>query len=418
MKNLFLIFCLLAAFVACSDDKEEMIDYDPFSPVTGIAIPTKENMNAEIAIQGRGFAADCEIWLQLNGGDKVQADIVKVDDKGVAFTVRDIKPGFYIVILKQDDKEYRIGGINLFSQELNETDIEAYAVRGEFAPAVYPISISRKTVGKSLFAMRPGYYLGTLAPAADDKIYYSGFASVYDPEAHSIKMEYYIEYYDIKTGKQQILPYANVNDYFAMGLIAGELHLLHTADQKIYTLSKLAADGSETIVQTFDFSVFGKQKLWNETGGFLYAPQQGVLIVCTYTGGEDRTYNTYALEMATGVIRENGKNSLERFATAIVDNRVYYFCRQYTESNESYTTRILCPADPSDWTLNDPSALIATLKGTDLNLPIYCPEKKLIYGIGEDETVLTFDLVNPAVTPQKWVKSGCSYLFIMDSDNN
>lgn len=115
---------------ACSDDKDApVVDTDPFLPVTQLEIPKRQLVGTDITICGKGFDAECSVFLQLNGGDTFSAEIVEVGgDSLVLRPSGELEAGFYIIILKKGDKQYRIGGINLYSDSLNLKDMEAYAV--------------------------------------------------------------------------------------------------------------------------------------------------------------------------------------------------------------------------------------------------------------------------------------------------
>ena len=415
MKNLWLIMCLLAVFTACSDEERVGDDGFLFTPITGLNIPVRVNVEEEVYVEGKGFAADCEIWLQLNGGDKIQADVVRVDENGVTFTVAVANSGFYAVILVQGGKEYRIGGINLVTNDLEPDQIEAYAVRGEMAPVVYPVSVSGKTVGKPLFEMRSGYYFGTAVSTAQGKVYYSGFDSRYDATTQMTKMVYYIDYYDTRTQKRGTVSTSRVNEYFAMGLIEDELHVLFTSDQENFDLVKLGDDGTSTLVHTFPLASLAG-KIWSDGLTFVHDPQRGVIYLNAYLKGENPVGKSYVLDLNTGNAKVMDGGS-KRFSTLLVDGEVYYFCRELMDE-DNYMMTIWHPADPLNWNFNDPVALVGTLEKMEFNSPFYNSEKHVFYGIGEDEVIYTWNPASPTAKPSQWVKTGCEYLFKINSDNN
>lgn len=417
MKKLWIIWCLLAVFTACSDDNNTTDDRNPFSPLTGLNIPVRVNVGTEVHIQGEGFAPDCEIWLQLNGGDKIQATVIKVEKTGIVFTVAEASSGFYAVILVQGGKEYRIGGINLVANELSPELIEAYAVRGEMAPVVYPVSISEKTVGQPLFEMRPGYYFGSVVSAADGNVYYSGFDSRYDETTHMVKMVYYIDYYDFHTGEKRNIPYERVNEFFAMGLIDGELHILCTSDEQNFDLVKLAVDGQGTVVRTYNLGALAG-RIWSEDLSFIHDAGRGVIYLNAYLKGAVPEGKAYVLDLNTGEAKVIDGGA-KRFSTVMIEEEVYYFCRELTdEEQEIFTTTIFHPADPLNWGVNDVSAVVATLDNVSFGLPFYNAEKHVFYGIGDEEVVYTWDPATPTSKPSQWVKTGCEYLFHINNNNN
>lgn len=416
MKKWFMIFCLLTVFTACSEDNELQQKDNPFSPVSDLKIPVREKVGTEILIKGEGFAEDCQIWLQLNEGGKFQTEIIKVDQEGVVFSIQSVKPGFYVVILVQQEQEYRIGGINLTTDDLDKDHIEAWCVQGETNPVVCPVNITDKIVGQPLFKLRPGYYFGTIVSAADGNVYYSGFDIRYDEVSQMTRTVYYLEYYSTMTGKQQSIPYEKVDQYFAMGLIDGELHVLRTENYKIFTLVKLKPTGEEILVKEFDFTPLGVQKIWNDTQRFDYDPRRNAIFLSIFTGGENPQNSVYVLNVVTAGVNAVATNGSERLATVVAGNDIYYFGRNGDEDH--YITRVFFPGDPLNWHLNDPEAYLTTLDGVDFSLPWYSASQNKIHGIGGDETVVTLDLSAPAATPRKWVKSGCVYLFDIDFKNN
>ena len=85
---------------------------------------------------------------------------------------------------------------------------------------------------------------------------------------------------------------------------------------------------------------------------------------------------------------------------------------------DNYMITIWHPADPLNWNFNDPVALVGTLEKIEFNSPFYNSEKHVFYGIGEDEVIYTWDPASPTAKPSQWVKTGCEYLFKINSDNN
>ncbi len=415
MKNLWLIIYLLVVLAACSDEDHAKEEGFLFTPIAELNIPVRVNVEEEVYIHGKGFAADCEIWLQLNGGDKIQADMVRVDENGVAFTVAVANSGFYVVILVQGGKEYRIGGINLVANDLDPDQIEVYAVRGEMAPVVYPLSVSGKTVGKPLFEMRSGYYFGASVSTEQGKVYYSGFDSRYDAATQTSKMVYYIDYYDTRTQEKGAIPTPRVNEYFAMGLINNELHVLFTSDQENFDLVKLLDNGTSTVVHTFPLAALAG-KIWSDGLTFVHDPQREVLYLNAYLKGENPAGKTYVLDLNTGNAKVMDGGS-KRFSTLMVGNEVYYFCRELMDE-DNYITTLWHPVDPLNWSFNDPGILMGTLEKIEFNSPFYNAEKQVFYGIGEDEVIYTWNPASPAAKPTQWVKTGCEYLFNINSNNN
>lgn len=136
---------LIAGLVSCSDDGNEADTPDPFLPVTGLEIPQQQQIDTIVRLQGKGFREGCGIRLQVNGSEEAyDVEVVEVTGESLAFSTAGLKPGFYIVLLLQNEHTYRIGAINLVSDFLNSDDIDAIGVVGEESPKIYTISVAKK----------------------------------------------------------------------------------------------------------------------------------------------------------------------------------------------------------------------------------------------------------------------------------
>ena len=105
--------CLLLS--GCADKQTEQGHSNPYLPIAGLSIPRQGTVGEEVTMQGRGFAADCRIFLLLNGEtSSTEVQVVHADETSVRFTVPGTLPtGFYVVILQQNGTTTRIGGINI-----------------------------------------------------------------------------------------------------------------------------------------------------------------------------------------------------------------------------------------------------------------------------------------------------------------
>lgn len=131
MRKWLVIWILaVVSFAACSDDKEDPIDdTDPFLPIAQLEIPKQQLVGTDITVYGKGFDAECSILLQLNGGDTFSTEIVEVSGDSVVFRpLEELETRFLYYHPAKGGKQYRIGGINLYSDTLGEDDMEAYAV--------------------------------------------------------------------------------------------------------------------------------------------------------------------------------------------------------------------------------------------------------------------------------------------------
>ena len=91
MKRLMLLFCLLASFIACSDDKDN--PEEPEMPITDLQLPTVNPVAGDnVTIAGKGFAQDCKIQVKPEGAaEAIDATIVEVTDAGITFKTVNVK---------------------------------------------------------------------------------------------------------------------------------------------------------------------------------------------------------------------------------------------------------------------------------------------------------------------------------------
>lgn len=413
MKKYLFIFCLVAFLGACSDDNDKVLEKDPFLPVTGLDIPKKEFVETEVTIKGQGFMPDCEIWLQYNGGESTKMEVVSVTDAGVVFKVPLMDAGFYVVILKQEGKEYRIGGINLLLYNLTEEDIEAYGVYGDISADIRPVSISKKIVGQPIFKTREGYDFGGVV-TTPGKVY----CSYYTPEWISqpgkpsmTLLKYNICVYDFATKELKTIELEHQYEYFAMGVIDGKLHLLLTSDYSIYRLVELDDDGNETPVMDFDLTAISGKRMSEFDNKFEYDEAgNNILLTGQSLSGSDLQQFAWALNLTTGEVRSNGGDPTVHYFLVDCEGVFYCFARI---GDDVFDTPVLRLKTPWEWSYNDASLKVGLLAGINFESPVYDPSKKVIYGVGEDETVMTFDPAKNTIV-KKWVKSGMMRVFIKE----
>lgn len=405
MRNYLFIFCLLAFMFACSDEENGGIEKDPFLPVTGLEIPVKEFVETEIMFKGQGFASDCEIWLQRNGGEAEKVEVVSVTDAGVVIKIPALEAGFYVVVLKQEGKEFRIGGINLNVRDLAERDIEAYGVFGEVGAEIRPLSVSKKVVGQPIFKTKNGYDFGGIV-ATSDKIYYSVYTLewVSEPGKPTVTLlKYDLGVYDFSTKENKEIALARQYEYFAMGIIDDKLHVVLTSDYKLFHLVKLEDDGTETAVMDFDLTALAGRRIIEYDNVFEFdEASRTILLSGQSLAGADLDQYAWALNMNTGEVKANGGNSLIHGYTVNCGGIFYCFA---SEGDDEVNTQVLKLNDPQDWTYNDASLKVASLPKTSFDSPVYSSVSQLIYGMGEDETILIFDPATNSLG-KKWVKSG------------
>lgn len=119
MKQLFFIFCLIAAFIACNDDDDNNKDNPTGElPIKELVMPSATTpfiTGQTVTIQGKGFTANSEIWLRnvTKAEDDIPTTITNVDNSSISFTVPEKVSGEKQVILKQDGKPYPLGKLTL-----------------------------------------------------------------------------------------------------------------------------------------------------------------------------------------------------------------------------------------------------------------------------------------------------------------
>lgn len=114
-------------FSACSDDDD---NDDDKLPVLNVTLPSTEipaKPGATMTIDGEGFTAASEIWFRqvvTKAKGDVQAPVKKVTPKGITFVVPEVY-GRQIVLLKENDKEYKLGEMSFIEkpEEVEELKI-------------------------------------------------------------------------------------------------------------------------------------------------------------------------------------------------------------------------------------------------------------------------------------------------------
>lgn len=406
---------LLAGFAAllaigCTEKKTTEEPLNPYLPIRDLVIPTLAITGEDITLQGRGFMADCGMEFQLNGEtEKTEAQVVSVDEQSLVLTVPvSLKLGFYALVLTQNGKSTKIGGLNVKGDTFNESDFELYAVAGN-KKEIYPVSISMQVQGKSplknsstsIFGYE-GYAVGT----PDGKVYYAAFDM-----GSGGKQIYDVGSYDSKTQTNQGAK--RVDDFFAMGQIDGKFHILKTADRTTYTLV-VWDNGTETVVRTFDFSPIGSQRILVLDSRFVYhAPTKTIVISGNMGSGDNVGQATVSLSLEAGTVTQNGGVSTMNYWAATTGTDLYCFAMK-TNSDETYTTQVYHIENPQQWNVNGSGAtLVATLTGMGFGCPIYSPVSGKIYGMNDfdaSDIVVTFDPATNSFESRKWVNPQLNYL--------
>lgn len=402
----------VALFAACSDDDTKQEGADPFLPVSGLEIPTQQLAGTEVTIYGKGFDKDCRIVLQLNGGEQFDTEIVSVEVDRVVFRMGNLQAGFYIVILRQGDKAYRIGGMNLYTEGLEPEDIEAYGIGGENGLELYPVSVSKKAKGEKLATIAKGEYDYYGGLVIGQVYYYATFVVRWSDATGFLRShrEFSVGSYDFSTGEQKLL-FENIQGFVAMGNIGGKLCIIRK-EGELYSLQQMQPDGA--FVELNHCPAGGGDLISVNDGVFVYDPVADAIIMGVYDMSKDTQKLAWRLGMNSRELTTVGGTSdiLYHFVNCAGD--IYVTAErvidQDAEESEAY---IFKPADPVNWQFSTVSYL-NTFKNSSFSAPCYDSSREVIYGMDENETVVTYDIRKKQLTGGKWVNSGLYAVFVLN----
>lgn len=399
MKKLLLICGLLAVFAACSDEEAKTEYIDPWLPVTDLQIPTKELVESEITLYGKGFEKDCKIRMQLNGGETYDTEIVTVAGDSLVFNTVGVPDGFYVLLLDQGGKTYRIGGINLVIGELRPEDYDAYGVVGDENSEVYHVSLKKRQKGELLFKMtgEHTFYGGMVC---DGVWYYATYRIEYD-ENWRWKRFFRVMAYDLGKGTNEtILP--DTEGFLAMGMIRGKMHIFRYAEDGLMHLMEWTGSAFRDVL-TFPNIVAGKLTSVSDAN-FLYDEARNAVVMAGQDmGGEAPRKFVWTFTMDNPEIRETGGESSIFFHLVECDGKVYAFGEKM-RGTDHVDTHILCLDNPTDWQFIEQTPE-TVLPDVGFSAPVYDKEKKVIYG-SDDGTILTYNPKTKQLTGKKWIGSG------------
>lgn len=416
MKRLLTLLSVCLLVAGCADKQSETDSYNPYLPIAGLTIPRQGTVGEEVMVQGRGFAADCRIFLLLNGEtSSTEVQVVQADETSLRFTVPETLPtGFYVVILQQNGATTRIGGINISGDKYESGDFEIYVLTGERLE-IYPASVSKQVIAQEPLpdsGTKDLDYSGYVEALPDGMLYYTSYG-VYVIDGW-IKELHDIGTYNMRTGERTSPQ--QIEDFFAMGQIDGKFHLLKTdiKENRIYTLVEWSETG-EREVRTFDFSAFGSARILVPDQRFVYYPAERVLLVYGNMGqGDSMAQSTFTLDLQTGEVFRTGNNANYRYTYAVAEDRLYCFATQL-DDGDAVGMKVLRIDDVRRWSLGGEGATeLLSVSGTGFDFPVYSPETGLIYGVNDSESfgaLLTFDLRTNSIAGKKWINPGIAGLF-------
>lgn len=83
------------------------------APVKDCVVPAEAEIGKVVTVTGKGFAADCEVYLKPGEGEMVKMQEVKKTETGITFTLpAEIAAGNYALVIRQDG-EWTLGTIKV-----------------------------------------------------------------------------------------------------------------------------------------------------------------------------------------------------------------------------------------------------------------------------------------------------------------
>ena len=409
MKRLMLLFCLLASFIACSDDKDN--PEEPKMPITDLQLPTVNPVVGDnVTIAGEGFAQDCKIQVKPEGvAEAIDAAIVEVTNAGITFKAPAEVTGKCKVILLQGGKSYELGDLTF--EEAPEVEATLYGVfADEESTSVCPIDVTTQRRGKALFMLDNNDILGIVADN-HGVVYYTAITFVDNKSTNELR------YYDIKAGKGGKIDWAEAGRCFSISTDGEKLYALtYNTDSYDICLYSVDRDGSAELLNTYsDQFDLSYKRLYSTGGTFLYGEEY--IFVGLRIDMGDVVYHV----SITGELADDyydyvaAEDMMKSYHFVKTDENHYVF---KNNEGEDATTQATVHefGEEYEWYGDDyNNPVIATIDNYFVD-QVYDPTTGLIYGIyGEDgEGILPFDpKTNKVLEP--WMGSGCvALVYIKD----
>lgn len=402
MKRLILLFCLLASFIACSDDKDT--PEEPKMPITDLTLPTVNPVAGDnVTIAGKGFAQDCKIQVKPEGAETaVDVTIVEVTDAGITFKAPAELTGKCKVILLQGGKSYELGDLTF--DEAPDVEATLYGVfADETTTSVCPIDVTTQRRGKVLFTLDSD--IEGIVADNHGVVYYKAITFVDN------KSTYELRYYDIKAGKGGKIDWADAPKCFSISTDGEKLYALtydpaNNYDVCLYSVNK---NGSAELVGTYEDQI-GEEytRLYSTGGTFLYG--EGYMFVGIRI---DMGANT--LHASIGVVDDEitlyaaAPEEIPTSYRYVKTNGEYYVFKNNEGEDAPAGVSVHKFENIGDWDdtgFNNPS--VTTIDNSFVD-QVYDPTTGLIYGMfgeGDDGNILPFDpKTDKALDP--WMGSGC-----------
>lgn len=402
MKRLILLFCLLASFIACSDDKDT--PKEPEMPITDLTLPTVNPVAGDnVTIAGKGFAQDCKIQVKPEGAETaVDVTIVEVTDAGITFKAPAELTGKCKVILLQGGKSYELGDLTF--DEAPDVEATLYGVfADETTNSVCPIDVITQRRGKALFTLDSD--IEGIVADNHGVVYYKAITFVDN------KSSYELRYYDTKAGKGGKIDWAEAPRCFSISTDGEKLYAL-TYNNETYEIDLYSIErgGNVTPLNTYDGSNVDVvcNRLYSTGGTFLYGEEYMFVGIRMDMG--DVVYHASIFgELADEDGYLNSAVGSEDLMTSfhyVKAGENYYVFKNNEDEGANVTVHKFVNED--EWEGTDYNNPVVTTIDNYFTNQVYDPTTGLIYGMfGEDsDGILPFDPKTDKVL-DPWINSGC-----------
>ena len=400
MKRLMLLFCLLASFIACSDDKDN--PEEPEMPITDLQLPTVNPVAGDnVTIAGKGFAQDCKIQVKPEGAaEAIDATIVEVTDAGITFKVSADVAGKCKVILLQGGKSYELGDITF--AEVPDVEATLYGVfADETTTSVCPIDVTAQRRGKAVFTLDSD--IDGIVADNHGVVYYKAITFVDN------KSTYELRYYDVKAGKGGKIAWADAGRCFSIATDGEKLYAL-TYDTESYDINlySVGRDGNAELVNTYsDQFELEYIRLYSTGGTFLYG-EEYMFVGLRIDMGSDVYHVSINGELADDYYDYvAAEGMMKSYHFVKTDGKHYVF-----KNNEGKDATAQATAhefeEEYEWYGDDYNNPVVAIIDNYFTDQVYDPTTGLIYGMfGEDgDGILPVDpKTNKVLDP--WMGSGC-----------
>lgn len=139
MKNIWIMLlfvCGACAFTACSDDDDKTVP-EPVAPT--VTLPETLTAGQEITMNGKDFATDAKLVLKNSADETKTLDMESAvfTATSVTFTLpADAEAGTYKVVVRQNDKEYELGTVEVVKEVIEIEKTLAKIVFSDYSGSI------------------------------------------------------------------------------------------------------------------------------------------------------------------------------------------------------------------------------------------------------------------------------------------